>query len=148
MLKIIHVLTGVAALVLSFVPSLSGGLSPLVLPEALCLLLLGLLNAQFACFTQQHNDDHKRPIILAVSALLIAAVAIQALVVLIPIAGIAGVPATFASLLLAFVAVILHLATQQKRPHEYRRSFRRPRDRHGQVVQHVKGLWLYLTRQR
>ena len=113
MLKIVHVLTGVAALVLSFVPSLSGGLSPLVQPEALCLLLLGLLNAQFACFAQPSNDVHKRPIMIAVSALLITAATIQALILLIPIAAIAGLPATFASLLLAFVAVVLHLATTQ-----------------------------------
>lgn len=113
MLKIVHVLTGVAALVLSFVPSLSGGLSPLVQPEALCLLLLGLLNAQFACFTQPLNGHHQRPMMIAVSALLIAAAVIQALVLLIPIVAIAGLPATLASLLPAVVAVVLHLATAQ-----------------------------------
>ena len=113
MLKIVHVLTGVAALVLSFVPSLSGGLSPLVQPEALCLLLLGLLNAQFACFTQPRNGHHHRPMMIAVSALLIAAAVIQALVLLIPVVAIAGLPATLASLLLAVVAVVLHLATAQ-----------------------------------
>lgn len=113
MLKIVHVLTGVAALVLSFVPSLSGGLSPLVQPEALCLLLLGLLNAQFASFAQPDNNDRSRPIILAVSALLIVAVVIQILVLLAPIVVIAGQPATLASLLPAFVAVVLHLATAQ-----------------------------------
>jgi len=113
MLKIVHVLTGVAALVLSFVPSLSSGLSPLVHPEALCLLLLGLLNAQFASITQPSNDRN-RPIILMVSALLIAAAAIQALVLLVPIAAIAGQPATLVSLLPAVIAVVLHLATAQR----------------------------------
>lgn len=113
MLKIVHVLTGVAALVLSFVPSLSSGLSPLIQPEALCLLLLGLLNAQFASFAQPDSNNRTRPIILAVSALLIAAVVIQALVLLAPIAAIAGQPATLASLLPAFIAVVLHLATAQ-----------------------------------
>ena len=113
MLKIVHVLTGVAALVLSFVPSLSGGPSPLIQPEALCLLLLGLLNAQFASFAQPHTHDRKRPVIMAASALLIVAVAIQTLVVLSSTTTLSGLPATLASLLPAFVAVVLQLATAQ-----------------------------------
>ncbi len=113
MLKILHVLTGVAALILSFVPSLTGAMPLLVQPAALCLLLLGLLNVQFAASTQLNTNGHGRPILFGASALLIAAVAAQAAIVLIPVASFAGQPATLASLMLAFIAVLLQLATSQ-----------------------------------
>ncbi|MGY8820731.1 MAG: cold shock domain-containing protein membrane protein [Pseudomonadales bacterium] len=113
MLKILHVLTGVAALILSFVPSLTGAMPLLVQPAALCLLLLGLLNVQFAASTQLNTHGHGRPILFGASALLIAAVAVQAAIVLIPVASFAGQPATLASLMLAFIAVLLQLATSQ-----------------------------------
>ncbi|MCI0918945.1 cold-shock protein [Pseudomonas stutzeri] len=111
MLKIIHVLTGVAALVLSFLPSLTGALPLLVQPEALALLFLGLLNVQFASFSPLHMHGRGRPVLLAASVLLIVAVAVQAVMLLIPVTAIAGQPATLASLMLAFVAVLLQLAT-------------------------------------
>ncbi|ANF26616.1 cold-shock protein [Stutzerimonas stutzeri] len=113
MLKILHVLTGVAALILSFVPSLTGAMPLLVQPAALCLLLLGLLNVQFAASTQLNTYGHGRPILFGASALLIAAVPVQAAIVLIPVASFAGQPATLASLMLAFIAVLLQLATSQ-----------------------------------
>ncbi|WP_272887273.1 cold-shock protein [Stutzerimonas stutzeri] len=115
MLKITHVLTGVIALVLSLVPSLNGGLPLLLQPDALCLLLLGLLNVQFASSTQRNFDERSRPVLLGVSILLIAAVAIQAAILLTPITAIANQPATLASLMLAFIAVLLHLAIAQSR---------------------------------
>ena len=62
MLKIIHVLTGVAALVLSFLPSLTGALPLLEQPEALALLFLGLLNVQFASFGPLHMHGRGRPV--------------------------------------------------------------------------------------
>ncbi|WP_217476893.1 cold-shock protein [Stutzerimonas stutzeri] len=114
MLKIIHVLTGVAALVLSFLPSLSGALPLLVQPEALALLFLGLLNVQFASFGPSHMHGRGRPILLVASALLIVTVAVQAIVLLTPVTAIAGQPATLASLMLAFVAVLLQLAAPSK----------------------------------
>ncbi|MGE6992140.1 cold shock domain-containing protein membrane protein [Pseudomonas sp. NPDC047961] len=113
MLKILHVLTGVAALVLSFVPSLTGAMPLLVQPAALCLLLLGLLNVQFAASTQMNTNSHARPLLFGASALLIAAVTVQAAIVLIPVASFAGQPATLVSLMLAFIAVLLQLATSQ-----------------------------------
>ena len=113
MLKILHVLTGVAALLLSFVPSLTGAMPLLVQPAALCLLLLGLLNVQFAASTQLNTNGHARPLLFGASALLIASVAIQTAIVLIPVASVAGQPATLASLMLAFIAVLLQLATSQ-----------------------------------
>ncbi|MGE4406833.1 cold shock domain-containing protein membrane protein [Pseudomonas sp.] len=112
MLKIVHVLAGTIALLLSFVPSLRGGLPLLLQPEALCLLMLGLLNAQFIP-SAQLADARTRPVIVAVSLLLVLAVVLQAAVLLAPLPEIAGQPATLASLLLAFVAVLLHLATIQ-----------------------------------
>ena len=116
MLKIIHVLTGVAALILSFIPSFTGELPFLLQPDALCLLLLGLLNVQFASNARLTTDGRNRPVLLGASALLIAAVVTQAAVLLAPIASFAGQPATLASLTLAFFAVLLQLATTQSQP--------------------------------
>lgn len=113
MLKIVHVLAGVIALALSFVPSIAGGIPLLLQPEAICLLLLGLLNVQFIPSTQLPARGPKRAVILAVSTLLVVAVIVQICVLLIPVTTLAGQPATLASLLLAFVAVLLHLAAAQ-----------------------------------
>ncbi len=113
MFKIIHVLTGVAALALSFVPSLMGATPLLLQPEALCLLLLGLLNVQFASSAQPNIGERSRPVLLGASVLLIAAVVIQAAILLVPVVAIAGQPATLASLVLVFIAVLLQLATTQ-----------------------------------
>ena len=110
MLKIVHVLTGVAALVLSFVPSLTGALPLLVQPAALCLLFLGLMNVQLAS-SLQRTAGQRHPVLLGASLLLIAAVVLQAVIVLIPVFAIAGQPATLASLALVFIAVVLQLAT-------------------------------------
>lgn len=115
MLKIIHVLTGIAALTLSFVPSLTGATPLLLQSEALCLLLLGLLNVQFAASVQPNVIAHNKQVLLAASVLLIAAAVIQAAVVLIPIVSIAGQPATLASLVLVCFAVLLQLATAQSK---------------------------------
>jgi len=129
MLKIVHVLTGIVALVLSFVPSLAGGIPLLLQPEAICLLLLGLLNVQFIPSAQLHARGPKRPVMLAVSAMLVLAVVIQICVLLIPVAAIAGQPATLASLLLAFIAVLLHLAAAQRRDERPSRTHSTPRTR-------------------
>ena len=112
MLKIVHVLAGVIALLLSFVPSLQGAMPLLLQPEALCLLMLGLLNVQFAP-SAQLIDSRTRPTLIAASALLLISIALQSVIVLASVPQIAGQPATLASLLLAFVAVLLHLATPQ-----------------------------------
>ncbi|MGK9065097.1 cold shock domain-containing protein membrane protein [Stutzerimonas chloritidismutans] len=114
MLKVVHVLIGAAALLLSFAPSLMGGPSPLTFTDALSLLFIGLLNAQFAASTHPTNR-RSHPISLAASALLIVAAGIQTLVLLAPIGLIAGQPATLASVVLSLVAVLLNLATTQSR---------------------------------
>lgn len=113
MLKIIHVLTGVAALALSFIPSLTGAMPVLLQPDALALMFLGLLNVQFASSAQRTIGARGRPVLVAAGVLLIAAVVVQAAITLIPVAAIAGQPATLVSLMLAFVAVLLQLATSQ-----------------------------------
>lgn len=127
MLKIVHVLTGVLALLLSFVPSLRGDLPLLLQPAALTLLMIGLLNIQFIPSTTANTNPRTRPVLLGVSALLVLAAAVQALILLLPLEQIAGQPATLASLLLVFVAVLLHLATtrtqrqpQRERPRQQR----------------------------
>jgi len=112
MLKIVHVLAGVIALLLSFVPSLRGAMPLLLQPEALCLLMLGLLNVQFAP-SAQLIDARTRPTLIAASVLLLISIALQSFIVLVSLPEIAGQPATLASLLLAFIAVLLHLATPQ-----------------------------------
>ncbi|EHY76176.1 cold-shock protein [Stutzerimonas stutzeri ATCC 14405 = CCUG 16156] len=114
MLKIVHVLAGIVALLLSFVPSLQGAVPLLLQPEALCLLMLGLLSVQFAP-SAQLIDSRTRPVIIGASALLLVAIALQAIVLLAAVPQIAGQPATLASLLLAFIAVLLHLATPRSR---------------------------------
>ncbi|MBC8651671.1 cold-shock protein [Pseudomonas sp. MTM4] len=129
MLKIIHVLTGVVALTLSFVPSITGAMPLLVQPEALSLLFLGLLNVQLAS-AQANSHGRSRPVLLGASVLLIIAVVIQAAILLLPVVAIAGQPATLASLVLAFIAVLLQLAATQsvnarttnRSPSSHRRS--------------------------
>ncbi len=127
MLKIVHVLTGVLALLLSFVPSLRGDLPLLLQPAALTLLMIGLLNIQFIPSTTANTDPRARPVLLGVSALLVLAAAVQALILLLPLEQIAGQPATLASLLLVFVAVLLHLATTrtQRQPQRERQRQQR-----------------------
>lgn len=125
MLKIVHLLAGVIALVLSFIPSLSGGMPLLLHPDAIALLLIGLLNLQFIPSAKLHTHNQSRPVVMTASALLVLAAAIQATILLAPIGDIAGQPATLASLLLAFVGVLLHVAAAQvrneRRPHTHSR---------------------------
>lgn len=112
MLKIVHLLTGVAALLLSFAPSLRGQAPFLEHNAALGLFMVGLLNIQFIPFYRLQVQG-VRPVLAAASALMIIAAIVQAIVVLAPIGQIAGQPATLATLLLAVVAILLHLASLQ-----------------------------------
>lgn len=112
MLKIVHLLAGFTALLLSFVPSLSNDTLPfLQQPEALSLALLGLLNLILAPqLPIWHAGLRHHPQNL-VSALLILGSLLQALILLAPLPTIAGLPATLFSLLAVLAAVLLHLAT-------------------------------------
>lgn len=110
MLKIVQLLAGVAALLLSFLPSLNGESLPYLLqPDALYLALFGLLNLAFAAQLGDLKADSRRPLRVVASALLILASAIQAVVLLAPLEFIAGLPGIAASLPIAALAVLLHL---------------------------------------
>jgi CspA family cold shock protein len=112
MLKIVHLLTGFTALLLSFVPSLSNDTLPfLQQPEALSLALLGLLNLILAPQLPIWHADLRHQLQNLVSALLILGTLLQALILLAPLPTIAGLPASLFSLLAVLAAVLLHLAT-------------------------------------
>ncbi|SDW02701.1 cold shock protein (beta-ribbon, CspA family) [Pseudomonas syringae] len=112
MLKIVHLVTGAAALLLSFIPSLrSETLSPyLQQPDALGLAFFGLLNLVLAPVIPYWNRGPRHNLQNLVSTLLVIAVVIQTLVLLVPLPFIAGQPAIMVSLIIAVVAVALHLA--------------------------------------
>lgn len=110
MLKIVQLLAGVAALLLSFVPSLSGESLPFLMQHnALYLAFFGLLNLAFAAHLGDAQPENRRPLQILASVLLIIASVVQAAVLLAPLQFIAGLPGIAASLPLAAVAVLLHL---------------------------------------
>ncbi|MBH3429428.1 cold-shock protein [Pseudomonas alkylphenolica] len=105
MFKIVHLLTGVAALLLSFIPSLRTDAAPLLQqPEAVYLALFGLLNLLLAPVLPQHYKGTRLHLQRAASVLLVAAVVLQTLTLLArPELG--NLPALGSTLL----AVLLHL---------------------------------------
>lgn len=111
MLKIVHLLTGAAALLLSFIPSLrSEALSSYLLqPDALYLALFGLLNLILAPVIPYWNKGPRYQLQNLVSALLVLAVILQTLTLLVPLQTIAGQPAMIVSLISVVIAVLLHL---------------------------------------
>ncbi|RWU25161.1 cold-shock protein [Pseudomonas alkylphenolica] len=83
MFKIVHLLTGVAALLLSFIPSLRTDATPLLLqPEAVYLALFGLLNLLLAPVVPLHYRGARLHLQRAASVLLVAAVVLQTLTLL------------------------------------------------------------------
>jgi len=111
MLKIVHLLTGAAALLLSFIPALRDeALSSYLQPEALYLALFGLLNLLLAPVIPYWNRGARHQLQNLVSALLILAVVLQTLTLLVPLETIAGQPAVMMGLVAAVLAVALHLA--------------------------------------
>lgn len=112
MLKIVHLLTGFAALLLSFTPSLGDAPQPFLQdPDALCLALFGLLNLLLAPQLPIWHAGQRHQLQNLVSALLVLGTLLQALILLAPLPVIANLPATSFSLLAMTVAVLLHLAT-------------------------------------
>lgn len=110
MLKTIQLLAGVAALLLSFLPSLMGESLPYLLqPNALYLALFGLLSLSFAALADHNQSSNRRPLQVLASVLLIIATAVQAAVLLAPLTLIAGLPGIAASLPLAALAVLFNL---------------------------------------
>ncbi|AJO80247.1 MULTISPECIES: cold-shock protein [Pseudomonas] len=111
MLKIVHLLTGAAALLLSFIPSLRSEAVPfLQQPDALYLAFFGLLNLALAPVIPYWNKGPRHQLQNLVSALLVLAVVLQTLTLLAPMPVIAGQPAVLFSLLTAAIAIALHLA--------------------------------------
>ena len=111
MLKIVHLLMGAAALLLSFVPGLGSDAIPyLQQPDALYLAFFGLLNLTLAPVIPYWNKGPRHQLQNLVSALLVLAVVLQTLTLLAPMPVIAGQPAVLYSLVVALIAVFLHLA--------------------------------------
>lgn len=107
MLKIVHIFTGVTALLLSFIPSLNQESLPyLQQPEALYLAFLGFINLLQAPTSALRGGRAQA----LVSVLLVFAVAVQALVLLAPLVQIGNHPAVLLSLLPLALASALHLA--------------------------------------
>ncbi|WP_061241805.1 cold-shock protein [Pseudomonas composti] len=116
MLKIAHLVTGFAALLLSAVPGFSTSL--LSTPDAIYLALTGLLNL-LAASLQQNTPTARQQLLGLTSALLILATVVQSLILLAPLPSIGGQPAIWLPLLIIVVAVALSLAAQlstQPRP--------------------------------
>ncbi|VVM87701.1 hypothetical protein PS645_02609 [Pseudomonas fluorescens] len=111
MLKIVHLLMGAAALLLSFIPSLGSDAVPyLQQPDALYLAFFGLLNLTLAPVIPYWNKGPRHQLQNLVSVLLVLAVALQTLALLAPMPFIADQPAVLFSLVVALIAVLLHLA--------------------------------------
>jgi CspA family cold shock protein len=111
MLKIVHLLMGAAALLLSFIPSLQSEAVPyLQHQDALYLAFFGLLNLTLAPVIPCWNKGTRHQLQNLVSALLVLAVVLQTLTLFAPMPVIAGQPAVLFSLIAAVIAVLLHLA--------------------------------------
>ncbi|WP_313741043.1 cold-shock protein [Pseudomonas sp.] len=106
MFKIVHLVTGVAALLLASIPSLrTEAILSLQLPEAVYLALLGLLNLLLAPVVPLYYRGSRRVLQRLASALLVMAVILQT-VTLLARPELGNLPA----LLCATLAVALHLA--------------------------------------
>ena len=110
MLKIVHLVTGAAALLLSFIPSLQSEATPyLQHADALYLAFLGLLNLTLAPVIPFWNKGARHQLQNLVSALLVLSVVLQTLTLFGLLLPIGDQPAVLLSLAPAFLAVLLHL---------------------------------------
>lgn len=120
MLKIVHLFTGITALLLSFIPSLHPEALPyLQQADALYLAFLGLSNLLVAPLLSGHQQGLRNQLQTLVSVLLVLAVILQALVLLAPLPLVSGQPAVLLSLIAAILAVALHLGTHCKLRKKY-----------------------------
>ena len=111
MLKIVHLLTGAAALLLSFIPSLQPEAIPyLQHADALYLAFLGLLNLTLAPVIPFWNKGARHQLQNLVSALLVLSVVLQTLTLFGLLLPIGDQPSVLLSLVPAVLAVLLHLA--------------------------------------
>ncbi|MDN6857004.1 cold-shock protein [Pseudomonas sp. CAN2814] len=114
MLKIVHLVTGVAALLLSLLPSLrSDALPYLQQSDAIYLALLGLTSLLLA-----PNSNLKNPSALQglATALVVLAVVLQVLILLAPLPFIGEQPAIILPLLSLAGAVVLQWAANLNKP--------------------------------
>lgn len=114
MLKIVHLVTGVAALVLSLIPSLrSDALPYLQQSDAIYLALLGLTSLLLA-----PSSNLKQPSALQglATALVVLAVVLQVLILLAPLPFIGDQPAIVLPLLSLAVAVVLQWIASLTQP--------------------------------
>ncbi len=110
MLKIVHLLTGAAALLLSFIPSLQPDALPyLQHADALYLAFFGLLNLTLAPVIPFWNKGPRHQLQNLVSALLVLSVVLQTLTLFGLLLPIGDQPAILISLVPAVIAVLLHL---------------------------------------
>lgn len=115
MLKIVHLFTGVAALLLSLTPSLRAEALPyLQQADALYLALLGLSNLLVAPLLGLRQPGMRNQLQTLVSALLVLAVVLQALILLAPLPLVSGQPAVLLSLATFSLAVALQLGIHCK----------------------------------
>ncbi|AGI25435.1 cold-shock DNA-binding domain-containing protein [Pseudomonas sp. ATCC 13867] len=114
MLKVVHLLTGVAALLLSFAPSLRNDALPyLQQSDAIYLALLGLTSLLLA-----PSSNLKQPAALQSlsTALVVLAVVLQVLILLAPLPFIGNQPAILLPLLSLAAAVVLQWAADLNKP--------------------------------
>ena len=110
MLKIVHLLTGAAALLLSFIPSLQPDAVPyLQHADALYLAFLGLLNLTLAPVIPFWNKGPRHQLQNLVSALLVLSVVLQTLTLFGLLLPIGDQPAVLLGLTPAVIAVLLPL---------------------------------------
>ncbi|MBX9914368.1 MAG: cold-shock protein [Pseudomonadaceae bacterium] len=116
MLKIVHLLTGAAALLLSFIPSLRSEAVPyLQQPDALYLGLFGLFNLLYAPEVTQSRERLQN----LVSVLLVFAVALQTMILLAPMPLIGSQPAALFAFLAVTAAVALNLTLNLRQNRAY-----------------------------
>jgi CspA family cold shock protein len=108
MFRIVHLLAGVTALLLSFIPTF-GAQSPTLLqqPDAVYLVIFGLFNLLAAGLSADQPASTARK---AVSVLIVLAVALQAFVLLAPLPLVAEQPSVLLALTALAAAVIVQLA--------------------------------------
>lgn len=114
MLKIVHLVTGVAALVLSLIPSLrSDALPYLQQSDAIYLALLGLTSLLLA---PSSNLRHPSALQSLATALIVLAVVLQILILLAPLPFIGEQPAIVLPLLSLAGAVVLQWIASLNKP--------------------------------
>jgi CspA family cold shock protein len=114
-LKTVHLLSGAAALLLSFVPSLRAEAQPwLQQPDALYLAFTGLANLLVAPLADSSRARLQR----LASALLLLAVILQSVTLLVPLTSLAGQPAVLLCLLALALAALVQLLPRPAAPQQ------------------------------